>query len=320
MKEIYFLLLTSFLFSCSAVEEQEQNASSEKADLFPSGLKYEKNKTVSSKGIFFNDIIIDSLQNALRVSFKAKFSEAAFQKLKNRGCDGIFVNLIAKSGKGSYNLLSNETKRYGTRLHAQHGPHLLHPEERPLHFLIPYRKLKLPSGTHKIHIFLQALPEKVSSDSSFKKLRFISPDPVAEEALELRAKTPPLFRSVIRVHNVILDKKALDVSRFDWSFGGPGYPDLYWEILCSGESIYSSPVRKNSTAITGMYTSPEFYSGEKDVITINIIDHDKGPFNKKDIITSWEGNLRDLPVKKESMPFGSLKEFIVESSMKKLTP
>lgn len=156
-------------------------------------------------------------------------------------------------------------------------PILYNKEERQLHFIIPYRSLELPKGAHTLNFKIEFFEANFKIDPKQKNEGcFLSKEntPYAIWETHQRFNTPDLQKVALTVNHVALNTSKKDPKTYDVRFAGPGYPDLYWEIVCGGESIFKSPVSHNAIKINTPYTTPFFLCSPDDEIEIGIYDQD----------------------------------------------
>lgn len=131
---------------------------------------------------------------------------------------------------------------------------------------IPFRRLNLSSGAHKIKIYLNVTSK--NRDYVFKNIA----------KTELQVIQPDLFITSLNVSNLkvkfgIYDSPNVFGRIFSKKNKGYGYPDLIWKIKSGNEVFYYSDISKNSfNAYDGGKT---FKMADNDPVVIFVEDHDQ---------------------------------------------
>lgn len=131
---------------------------------------------------------------------------------------------------------------------------------------IPFRRLNLSSGAHKLKIYLSVTSK--NRDYLFKNIA----------KTELSVIQPNLYIASLNVSNLkvkygIYDSPNVFGRIFSKKNKGYGYPDLIWKIKSGNEVFYYSDISKNSfNAYDGGKT---FKLAENDPLDIFVEDHDQ---------------------------------------------
>lgn len=280
-------------------------------------------ETALPSGIEIQDLYTDvvSFDKAVgaEVSLNVRIAHDIFTEIEKRGYKAVFINIKALKGDTVlYSALEEEKKNYNTRIHSSAGLFMSGAGEKFIDLNIPYRKLLLKEGSHNLDLKIEFLPARFKTDStsSFTELLGISGEDIGNATTELTVHAPKLYQVNMTVYPFSIDKKKKDPSTYDFRMSGSGYPDIFWELQAGGETIYRSKPEKNSHRYPYTSTSGKFAISEKDRLQIRIIDEDNGPFNKMDVIDSWEGNLKLLKSgKQKKLDLQIVTDFSVQLSI-----
>jgi hypothetical protein len=178
----------------------------------------------------------------------------------------------------------------------------------------------MAGGSHDLSFTISAYPAKFRKDSiesSNKILDYISNEAYTSIEAMIRIVAPKLYNVSIEVEKFKLDTKKVDPTKYDFSVGGTGYPDLFWDLYCGEDYLFYSPVIKNTTLYNKKTGSNPFYCTQDDIIKISVADYDNGPFNKQhDIIASWKGKISELHQgKTDSLLLENLEYMLVQTKI-----
>lgn len=258
-------------------------------------------ETALPAGIEIQDLYTDAVSFdkafGTEVSLNVKITQDIFTEIEKKGYKAVFINIQALKGDTVlYSAHEEEKKNYNTRIHTSAGLFMSGAGEKFIDLNIPYRKLLLDEGSHNLDLKIEFLPARFKTDStsSFTELLAISGEDIGNATTELIVHAPKLYHVHMTVYPFSIDRKKKDPSTYDFRMSGSGYPDILWELQAGGETIYRSNTEKNSHKYPYTLKTGKFAITEKDRLQIKILDEDNGPFNKMDVIDSWEGNLKLL--------------------------
>ncbi|MCR6640729.1 MAG: hypothetical protein NVV82_17485 [Sporocytophaga sp.] len=311
------ILLIILIPSCKEASHHESNNNSH----VPSQMKYTgiKYTTIDSleNGFKFNINSIDTFTNekskVIQVDFKVASSDLFWKELKTQGIEALYISLSC-IGLKKY---TSPINYYSEKFLSLHDDFLLIKEgNRIFNCSIPIRSLELSKGIHELNLIIEAIPVRFKQDSlksDLKEVDYFSHKPVASKKIKFQINAPELIYTSIEVLKFKLNTKVCDPSKYDYAFGGTGFPDLFWDIQCGEDYIYHSPQIKNVIQYTKPYQSTYFLCTPDDKITIRAVDFDKGPFNTQhDIIETWSGKINDINIDHpDTFAFGNLEYLIV---------
>jgi hypothetical protein len=322
-----FFLLSSLLMACN--NNSQEKSVSEDVSLASKyqKLKYEVVSTGSANGIKIEDLSFDTATifnntKGIKVIFNIEVSKEVLEAIRKKGFSAFFFNLKCEPDKGSnysiYNELS-KTKGKEKRINPDNEYFVSHQTKRGIEIILPYRLLEMESGSHELNISIDAFPAKFKEDTtsySTKILDYVSTEAYTSLKARVKIFAPKLYKLVIAVNKFKLNTDVVDPSKFDFSVGGSGFPDLYWDVYCGEDFLYYSPVIKNAISYNNKQSTNPFYCTKEDLIRINFADYDSGPFNSQpDIIDSWEGKMTDLPSRQDTLHLRNLKYLILETKI-----
>ncbi|MBO9702474.1 MAG: hypothetical protein J7604_19845 [Sporocytophaga sp.] len=325
MKQNLLLNLIAILFifispSCKEASHHESNANQIPPQLKYSGIKYTSIDSLE-KGLNFNIYSIDTVTNekanVIEVDFKVHLSDLFWKGLKNQGIEALYISLSC-SGKKTY---TSPINYYSEKFLSLHDEFLLVKDgDRILNYSIPIRSLELTKGTHSLNLIFEAIPVRFKQDSlksDLKEVDYFSHKPVASKTIKFQIDAPELISTSIEVLKFKLNTNVCDPSKYDYTFGGTGFPDLFWDVQCGDDYIYHSPEIKNVIQYTKPFQSTYFMCAPDDKITIRAVDFDKGPFNTQhDVIETWSGKITDLSIDQpDTFSFGNLEYLIVQRKL-----
>ncbi|GAL87448.1 hypothetical protein CHU_1883 [Sporocytophaga myxococcoides] len=319
------LFLIILIPSCKEAAHHESNSSQVPTQLIYSGIKY---TTVDSleNGFKFNIVSIDTLtnekSNVIQVDFSIASSDQFWKELKTQGIEAVYISLSC-TGLKRY---TSPINYYSEKFLSLHDEFLLVKEgNRIFNCAIPIRSLELSKGKHELNLVVEAIPVRFKQDSlksDLKEIDYFSHKSIAFKKIKFQINAPELIYTSIEVLKFKLNTKVCDPSKFDYAFGGTGFPDLFWDIQCGDDYIYHSPQIKNVIQYNKPYQSNYFLCTPNDKITIRAVDFDKGPFNTQhDIIETWSGNINDISIAHpDTFVFGNLEYLIVQRKEPKKAP
>jgi predicted phosphatase len=323
----YFLFLLSFslLFSCG---ESEKKTKSEQATLVSriNRIQYEiisesKGNGVQIKNLSFDTTELFKESKAIKVIFNIEVAKEALKNIQGKGYTSFYFNLQCNPDKGkTYSQLNEYTDEKNKRIGPDKICFVFQQTEKTIEAVIPYRFLEMEGGSHDLLFTISAYPAKFKNDtveSSNRILDYISNEPYANTEAKIRIVAPKLYKVVIEMEKFELNTKVVDPSKYDFSVGGTGYPDLFWDLFCGEDFLYYSPVIKNSILYNKKTSSNPFYCTQDDIIKITVADYDNGPFNKQhDIIGIWKGKISDLhPDKTDSLKIETLEYMLLKTKI-----
>lgn len=295
-------------------------------DFVKEEIQFTTDSVLPFEGIQFGKILIDTSTvegegSGIKFFIDVEVLASAFQNIKKEKNEGIFFELGCFGSNGKSYSCKEQVKK-GTRVHANKTFFVYYPTRRQLYFQFPFRQLALEKGQQEIKIVVNAFPVKFKKDSSatdFKVIENIGKSPISFLRLKFFTIAPTLYEASIKVFKFKLNTEVVNPSKFDFSLGGSGYPDLFWQIQCGDEIIYYSPQIKNVIEYSKTHTSTNFYCTKEDIINLHVSDYDNGPFNtQSDIIETWKGKITDLSKgnKPDTLRFGNLEYFILQAYYK----
>ncbi|WP_028980985.1 hypothetical protein [Sporocytophaga myxococcoides] len=325
MKQNLILNLTALLFifispSCKEASHHESNDNQIPAQLKSSGIKYSTIDSLENGLIFFIqslDTVTNEKAKVIEVDFKVDLSDQFWKEVKNQGIEALYISLSC-SGKKTY---TSPINYYSEKFLSLHDEFLLVKEgNRILNYSIPLRSLELSKGIHELNLKFEAIPVRFKQDSlksDLKEVEYFSHKPVASKKIKFQINAPELINTSIEVLKFKLNTNVCDPSKYDYAFGGTGFPDLFWDIQCGDDYIYHSPEIKNVTQYTKAFQSNYFMCAPDDKITIRAVDFDKGPFNTQhDVIETWSGKINDISIEQpDTFSFGNLEYLIVQRKL-----
>jgi hypothetical protein len=323
----YFLFILTFplLFSCG---ETERETKSEQATLVSriSRIQYDIISESKGNGVEIKDLSFDTTgsfkeSKSIKVIFNIEVAKEALKNIQDKGYTSFYFNLQCKPDQGK---AYSQADEYIDEKNKRVGPDKIcfvsQQTEQTIEAVIPYRFLEMAGGTHDLSFTISAYPAKFKNDTvegSSKLLEHISTESYTAIEAKIRIVAPRLYNVLIEVERFKLDTKKVDPTKYDFSVGGTGYPDLYWDLYCGEDFLYYSPVIKNTILYNKRTGSNAFYCTEDDIIKISVTDYDNGPFNKQhDIIATWKGKISDLRnVKTDSLKLANLEYMLVQTKI-----
>ena len=325
MRLALLISIIIFLFSCSSPSGNSENSDAQTNTLASKvkEIKYEVIATEGS-GITIKELSFDTTLlhhiKGVKVTFTIDVSKEAIEKLNKEGYTSYFLDLCCEPDKGSIYSHKKVTKPGEERINVNHGNFISMPGQRSLEMLLPFRLLEMEKGEHIVTVTIGAFPARFKKDTisnDYKILEKVMETAHASTKVKIKIIAPKLYKVVVQNDKFWLNTTKVKPSMYDFSFGGPGYPDIFWSLACGDDFVYHSTVMKNCTNYSKPSHSTPFYCTEEDEITITVADYDDGPFNKEsDIIGVWKGKITDLPkTKADTLSFGNVEAFIVETKL-----
>lgn len=250
-------------------------------------------------------------------------SKAFIDSVKKLGYDGMYVNFICSNNQKKRSQ-SLDYLYFGNKVHPDKNAFITTPRNRKLEYTFPYKDMEMIKGKHLFFIGYQLLGiHFVENNShvkeSLKTIRKIDTIPLASSLYYTTAECPDLYKVSITIKKFELETVKHDIHNYDFSLGGSGKPDLYWDVFCGEKLTYCAPQIRNTSIYKKPLTSDTFYCSDQDIITINFADYDNGPFNTQDdIIACWKGKIADLTQRKtDTLRYDKLTYAILEAQITK---
>jgi hypothetical protein len=319
------MLTFSLLFSCG---EAERKTKSEEATLVAriGRIQYDIISESKGNGVGIKDLSFDTSgffkeSKSIKVIFNIEVANDALKSIQDKGYTSFYFNLQCTPDQGK---TYSQADEYNEDKNKRVGPDKIcfvsQQTEKTIEAVIPYRFLEMAGGTHDLSFTISAYPAKFKNDTvvgSSKILDYISKEAYTAIEAKIRIVAPRLYNVLIEVEKFKLDTKKVDPTKYDFSVGGTGYPDLYWDLYCGEDFLYYSPVIKNTIVYNKKTASNPFYCTEDDIIKISVTDYDNGPFNKQhDIIASWKGKISNLHHgKTDSLKLDNLEYILVKTKI-----
>ncbi|MFN3403610.1 MAG: hypothetical protein ACK40G_05895 [Cytophagaceae bacterium] len=319
-KPLLIFIFWQLLISCSSQKNETSESTTTDALIEPvvvKGLMFEERSQIAS-GIEFTEFVIDTLSSpvghGILISGIISPKSEVFEDLKHKGYSGLYIQLTCISDNGK-NLCTNKNLNNNSLITNRNQYLILSPSSKKIEELFYFHDLEMYAGKHDIKIHIEVLPIKYSADSQksdIKEIQLIANLPIAEEHFRFNVNSPRLHKIKIEIDGFRINTKVCDPSKFDFTLGGTGYPDLFWDVTCGNTYVFHSPEVKNTIEYKKKHSTPEFFCTEKDIIKIRFADYDNGPFNTQhDLIDTWEGTIADLPETKTSWNFGNVENLIL---------
>lgn len=282
------------LFSCTLEKEEAENVVVKDHNIENINGEINLKGDILVKNIEIEDKSADGNGQQIIVTFDAKAPARLFTSI---GGNNTLVAYITCSGSEARTYVSGQVFEKTAVIPYTFSDEavLYNKKERSFKFYIPYRNLELPKGTHTLKFKLEFFAANFKIDAKQKhEGYFISMQktPFATWETQQKFKTPELYKVALTINHIALNTYKKDPKTYDIRFAGPGYPDLYWEVKCGGESIFRSPVSHNAVKIDVPYTTPSFLCGPQDEIQIGVYDQDNT--SKPDEIEIIRKNMRDI--------------------------
>jgi hypothetical protein len=297
------ILLPALLFSC---EDAEKKTKTEQATLISriGRIQYDILSENKGNGVNIKDLSFDTTElfkesKAIKIIFNIEVAKEALKNIEDKGYTSFYFNLQCKPDQGKvYSKAKEYTDEKNKRISPDEICFVSHQTEKTIETVIPYRFLEMAGGSHDLSFTISAYPAKFKNDtveSSNKLLDYISNEAYTSIEAKIRIVAPKLYNVIIECEKFKVNTKVVDPTKYDFSVGGTGYPDLYWDLHCGEDYLYYSPVIKNTISYNKKTSSHAFYCTQDDIIKITVTDYDNGPFNKQhDVIATWKGKIADL--------------------------
>lgn len=148
---------------------------------------------------------------------------------------------------------------------------------------LDYRDLLLSSGGHQLFFEIAAWPV-LAADSGYLAERPAT-TPFWHIAGHLPFTMPAKYEAVVIVNHIRADKDNATGNDFFLStFGGKGYPDLFWTVFRDNEQIFKSRVQKNCTAYQYDKKSSVITCFADESLLFNVYDFDR--FSRNDLLVT----------------------------------
>lgn len=301
-KYLYILLFCSCLISCSS-DKKSENTKDSGETYIDGNLALQIGSSSNVEGIHIKNFTADTAVNktidGIRVQFNVELQKALISRLHSDGYDALIIDITCKGNEGktfSY-LETYLPKLSGMIVYPDKNIVFSNESQRSLIIDIPYRKLELPSGLKPITVSLLVYPISFDKDSSrieTKHINRIGTNPLITKTFTTTIQAPQLQKNIITLNSlkILTTKKA--AGSYDFTVGGSGYPDPYWQLWCGEDLLFYSTFEKNTLTIAHAGTSIPFYTTKKDVLRLRVLDYDKGPFNSDDEIETIQGIIDDF--------------------------
>ena len=304
-KFVYLLFLNIWFFSCSTDKQLEQKGETDAVkSMYKDGsLTLTQTTNEKLKGLIISDFVADTGVNkkeqGLRTYFSVSVSKDIFDQIHSEGFDALLVDVVCKGNSGkSFSFLHTYLPELsGKVVYPDKKNVFSHPSTRSLQIDIPYRKLELPVGKQAVSFTLLIYPIKFAVDTNrveTKHIDHIGSTALYTQAYTTKVQTPTLKLNTFSITDFKIKTHQKKASTYDFTLIGTGLPDPYWQIWCGEELIYYSPAGKNTLKLNGTQASIAFYTAADDVITLKFLDYDNGPFNRDDLIETFEGTATEI--------------------------
>lgn len=245
------------------------------------------------------------LNNSLGIhaSLRLDIPKAFIDSVKKLGYDGIYVNFICLNNE-EIRAQSLDYLQIVNKIHEDKDEFISTPKICKIEYTFAYKDLEMVPGQHPLFIGYQLLgvhfqKNKSEVKEALKSIKKIDTISLASSLYHTIAKCPYLHKVSITVKKFQLEIAKHDIHNYDFSLGGSGKPDLYWDVFCGERRTYCAPQIKNTHVYHKQLTSDTFYCSDQDIISINFSDYDNGPFNTQDdVIACWKGKIADLKLRK----------------------
>ena len=323
INQIIFISIILLFSSCAVIQDKD-NQNSNALICKKAEINFVLTNNDSADGIHISNILIDTSQKNLEslginFLFDISVSKIALQKIKNLGYDSGIIKLSCKPSNGVL-LSSIQDLNNSKRIHINKDVFFSNEIERKINYHFAFKDMEMKKGDQDIELGIDVYPVIFKHDTSspyFCFLNNISPKFLASYSLKLKVTAPPIYKTTIEIISFKVNTKKVNPQSYDFSAGGSGYPDLYWELLSGKTSIYRSPDEKNVTEFKKRYTTKHFYSASDDILTINFADLDNGPFNTEDdIVDTYKCKLSSLKSNKiDTLSFGKIEFAIIKAKI-----
>jgi|GEM_PF-1280242 len=325
MRFALLFIISCLLFSCNTPSGSIENIDN-KNNTLASKVKEIKYEVIDTEGsnIIIKELTFDTTLlhhiKGIKATFTIEVSKEAIDRLHKKGFTSYFLDASCEPDKGTKYSQKQTIIQQQSRVNINHGNFISVPTTRSLEILLPFRLLEMKNGEHTITVTIGAYPVRFKRDTSstnYKVLEEITANADASTMVKINIVAPQLYKVVLQNQKFRINTSKRKATSYDFSFGGSGYPDLFWSVSCGDDFIYHSPVKKNSTEYLKPTHSNAFYCTIEDEITITVADYDDGPFNKEsDVIGLWKGKITDLTkTKTDTLSFGNVESFIVDTKL-----
>ena len=330
VKYIPLLLLTAILstalHSCTVVQDKEKNGNQAAVLKNEDKIHFDIKEKITRSGIKVENITIDTLSlfhesEGIKISFDVEMLKNAFDSLKLNGYSSAYIQLSCITDNGtSYSSMIEMNK--SKRIHINKDRVISFPDTRNIAYQFPYRALEMKEGPHHVLVAIDFFPINFKKDTSspfFSFIDKINQKPIASYTIDVKVSAPKLYQAIVEIAEFKINTKIVNPQKFDFSMGGSGYPDLYWDLYCGEDFIFYSPQEKNTVLYKSKYRTRPFYCSSEDLIKITFADYDNGPFNTEDdIIDTWSGKITDFKNGiKDTISFGKIEYAVIEAKILK---
>ncbi len=262
--------------------------------------------------------------NALGINLTLDLDVNRFwlDSVKNLGYDGVYINFVClKDGVKKYE--SRSDLSFKNRINTNKGMFVSAARKCTYIYHFPYKDLQLHEGNHELSFGYSLhgvnFQKEKEAQATMFVIKKIDTARIASSIYTTKATSPCLYKVSITVSKFELETINHDIHNYDFSLGGSGMPDLYWDIFCGEKLTYCAPQIKNTSIYNSTHASDYFYCCQDDMITINFADYDNGPFNTQDdLIASWQGKIADLPIQNyDTLHYDKMKYALFKASVVK---
>lgn len=311
MHKFLYIYILLFFISCTPQENKVEQAQSNTKLLSP--VTFEITSGIKIKEVKIDSTSKDYSCSGIRITFVAEASEEIFITLAEQDFSSLYINtMLLVDDKAIFSKIEKIKSNYGKQVKLNKGSFFSSPGEHFLETVIPYFLLGLPSGEVSSKLVVEVYPAKFLNEADlhdYGKLEYISNTSIGKQSFDYKFNAPDLHKGKLTVKSFEIKASDEKKGKFDFSIIGKGLPDPYWQIQCGEEVIYISQPVKNTKKFTSVSSTEKFYYSDNDIFTITVFDFDQGPFNKKDIIGSWSGTIKELNNTKMLSEFGRVQNF-----------
>lgn len=318
MRFVYFALF--LLVSCSFPSKDEKSShTTEKKLNFEASEVIDLGSGLLIKNLKFDTLSSNQRSKGINISCIIETSEQSISELNSHGYNAMLFQWTVFSGNKATPGTSNSIKDLiGQETAFNHPPFISTSGNHFFEKHISFSCLNLPPGRMNAQFKLEVFPvifEKDTTVKQFRKIKHIDFKSISSHTFNKEVLAPQLYLGSIKI--LSFDVKHKPNQKFDFTLTGNGKPDLFWELSCGNELIFSGRPLKNVFRYNKGEVSPEFCFSYEDSINLSIYDFDQGPFNSKDLISEWNGTMQDLE-KGKLKSFGSIKNLELISRVKKV--
>ena len=326
LKIVFFIAFSVFLYACREDGTSKTSDSQTIREAPSQSVLLKADSTIQLDGLTYSNFEIDTSKvgkdiHGVTLSMDVSVAQNVLEGLPKLGYEGIFFDLECHGNSGN-RFACKRVVPGKERVHVNKGFLFAKAGSRRLSFQFPFRNLELVEGEQEIYLTVQALPVKYVGDSAhseYKKIKKIGSRPISFYRVKCHVKAPSLLRITVCINEFSVDRKKARADKYDFSVGGKGYPDPFWEIVCGDDVVFYSKEVKNSMEYNIKSCSNSFYCSKEDIIRINFLDFDNGPFNtQNDLIESWSTKALNLPTKLQILSFGNISKLVIRAEIENM--